>query len=577
MAVDAGWELIGNSPIENIRIPGGYLRWKITKEGFQTAEGAFSSWLSPVLHLTLDSQGAAPPGMVRIPSGRYQFPNAPPVELQDYWLDKCEVTNKQFREFVDQGGYQKRKYWKHPFVKDGRVLSWEQVMAEFRDATGRPGPSTWELGTYPDGRADFPATGVSWYEAAAYAEFAGKSLPTIYHWYKGAVRDGNFSDILRLSNFGGQGPARIGSHQGLGPYGTYDMAGNVKEWCWNQAGSRRYVLGGAWSEPSYMFRERDAQSPFERSATCGFRCAKYSAPLPEALTGPVENLSRDYAKEKPVADEVFRFYQSIYAYDRTDLKAVVEAVDDSSEQWRKEKIGFNAAYGNERVIAYLFLPRNAAPPYQTVIYFPGSSAFLSRSSEDLAVWRLDFVIRSGRALLYPVYKGTYERRTDFDISSSLGSNRNRDLIIQWFKDLSRSVDYLETRQDIDRERLAYYGFSTGAALGPVLTALEPRLKASVLLAGGLNFWRRQPEVDPINFAPRARLPVLMLNGRDDFIFPLATSQIPLFRFLGAPEKDKRHVLFDGGHALPRNLVIKEVLDWLDRYLGPVKTSAASSP
>ncbi len=568
LAVDAGWELIGKAPIENIRIPGGYLRCRITKEGFETAEGAFPGWSSPVLQFTLDPQGATPHGMVRVLGGRYQFRDAPPVELQDYWLDKYEVANKQFKEFVDQGGYQKREYWKHPFVKDGRVLSWEQAMAEFRDATGRPGPSAWELGTYPEGRSDFPASGVSWYEAAAYAQFAGKSLPTIYHWYKAAGL-GLFSDILRLSNFGGQGPARIGSHQGLGPYGTYDMAGNVKEWCWNQTGSRRYVLGGAWNEPSYMFTAPDAQSPFERSATNGFRCAKYAGPLPEALTGPIERLSRDYTKEKPVTDDIFRFYQSIYTYDRTDLKAVVESVDDSSEHWRKEKISFNAAYGNERVIAYLFLPRNAAPPYQTVIYFPGAYALRVRSSENLVdMPQMAFIIRSGRALLHPIYKGTYERRLEDPYP---GPNVLRDRTIQWSKDLGRSVDYLETRKDIDRERLAYYGLSMGASYGPLLTALEPRLKASVLLQGGFSLSRRPPEVDAIHFAPRARIPVLMLNGRDDFIFPVESSQIPMFRLLGTPEKDKRHALFDGGHVLPRMEVIKETLDWLDRYLGPVKT------
>ena len=63
-------------------------------------------------------------------------------------------------------------------------------------------------------------------------------------------------------------------------------------------------------------------------------------------------------------------------------------------------------------------------------------------------------------------------------------------------------------------------------------------------------------------------PVLMLNGRHDYAFPVEQSQVPLFRFLGAPEKDKRHVVLDAGHAPPRQAIIKEILDWLDRYLGP---------
>jgi predicted esterase len=511
--------------------------------------------------------------MVRVPGGPFQLGSAPPVELQEFWLDKYEVTNRDFKEFVERGGYQKREYWKHPFLQNGKELSWEEAMAELRDATGRPGPSTWKLGTYPDGQADFPVHSVSWYEAAAYAEFAGKSLPTIYHWYR-AAGGLIFEDILSVSNFGGDGPARVGSHRGLGPYGTYDMAGNVKEWCWNQAGTRRYILGGAWSEPTYMFAEHDAQSPFGRAATYGIRCAKYSAPPAATLLGAIETLTPDFSKERPVGDDVFRFYQSIYSYDRTDLKAVVESVTET-EHWRKEKITFNAAYANERVIAYLFLPRNASPPYQTVIWFPGIYAQTFKSSDNLGLtFYFDFLPRSGRAVLYPIYKDMYERR----VASGSGlPNVYRDLVIQRSKDLGRSIDYLETRKDIDRERLAFYGYSWGAEEGPVLTAIEKRLKTSVLLAGGLGPGEVPPEVSPVNFAPRAKMPVLMLNGRNDYTYPLESSQVPLFRLLGAPEQHKRHVLFDSGHVPPPIDIIKEILDWLDRYLGPVKTRHSALP
>ena len=139
----------------------------------------------------------------------------------------------------------------------------------FRDKTGRPGPSTWELSNYAEGQADYPVTGVSWYEAAAYAEFVGKSLPTVYHWDE-AAGTWAASDIAPISNFG-KGLAAVGSYRGLGPHGTYDMAGNAKEWCWNISGkgNKRYVLGGAWNEPAYMFTDADAQSPFSRLLNTG--------------------------------------------------------------------------------------------------------------------------------------------------------------------------------------------------------------------------------------------------------------------------------------------------------------------
>ncbi len=347
------------------------------------------------------------------------------------------------------------------------------------------------------------------------------------------------------------------------------MAGNVKEWCWNTTGDRRYILGGAWSDPGYMFSSADAQLPFDRSPTNGFRCVKYTAPVPGEQSTPVERLTRDYSRETPVPDDVFRIYCGFYAYDKTPLNSVIESTDETSPYWRKQKIAFDAAYGHERVAAYLFLPRNAAPPYQTVVYFPSSMALRMPSSGEMEPEVTNFVIRSGRALLNPVYKGTYERR---GTSQERGPNEWRDLVIQWSKDLGRSLDYLETRPDIDRGKVAYYGLSMGSITALPVVAVEDRFQTAVLLAGGLPFSRTPPEVDPINFAPRIRIPVLLLGGRQDFIHPVDSAQVPLLRLLGTPEKDKRHIIFEGGHApLKIQVLIKDILDWLDRYLGPVRT------
>jgi len=103
---------------------------------------------------------------------------------------------------VDTGGYGRRDYWKQPFIRDRHELSWTEGMAFFRDATGRPGPSTWEAGHYPDGKADYPVSGVSWFEAAAYAEFAGRQLPVIAQGYKTEPPDFD-KYVARLSNVSG--------------------------------------------------------------------------------------------------------------------------------------------------------------------------------------------------------------------------------------------------------------------------------------------------------------------------------------------------------------------------------------
>ena len=563
---DSAWEPLGSSPIRNLRLPTGYYRWQIAKKGFSPVEAA-AFYRPPVFRL--DPPASMPSGMVHVSAGTIQLRSVPSVALLDYWLDKYEVTNREFKDFLDRGGYEKKEYWKQPFVQERRAMSWEEAIAQLRDSTGRPGPATWSLGSYPEGQADYPVSGVSWYEAAAYAEFAGKRLPTIYHWYN-AAGVGIFSDILRLSNFGGKGPARVGSYRGLSPFGNYDMAGNVKEWCWNEAGEKRYILGGAWNDPEYLFPEPEARSPFDRSATNGFRCMKTASPPEEALLRPIERVSRDFSKETPVGDDLFRIFRGFYAYDRTPLDARTESTDESAPYWRREKVSYRAAYGDERIPAFLFLPRNARPPYQTVVYFPSATAQLTRSTQNLEIRWIEFVIRSGRALLYPIYKETYERLSP---ESSRGPNFRRDTVVAWSKDLGRSLDYLETRPEIDRGKLAYYGLSMGAIEGVALVALEDRFRAAVFMAGGFRLSRYPPEIDTINFAPRVKTPVILLGGSQDFVVPVETSQKFLFRLLGTPEKDKRHFIFEGGHVPLRiEPLIKEILDWLDKYLGQVRTT-----
>ncbi len=555
---DAEWIFIGQSPLKDFLLPEAFFRWRVTKPGYRTVEAGVGIQ-GPGINFTLDPEGSIPAEMVHVPGGG-------PLHLNDFWMDKYEVTNKEFKSFVDKGGYQNRQYWHQEFAKNGRVLSWEQAMQEFRDATGQPGPSTWEVGAYPRGHDDFPVNGVSWYEAAAYAEFAKKQLPTVHHWERAASQNSIYSDILQFSNFDGRGPVRVGSRQGIGAFGTYDMAGNVKEWCWNAVGTRRYILGGGWSESrAFYIRQQDALSPFDRSPANGFRCVRYpGGALPDELTRPVDD-RREYRTEKPVSDSAFRILQSVYSYDRTELKAVTESTDESSPYWRVERITFDAAYDHQRVIAWLYLPRNAKPPYQTIIFFPAGHSRVVASIDEAEIRRMDFLITGGRAVLFPEYQGTFGRRPQ----NPPGPSGLRDQMIQQCKDFQRSVDYLETRPDIAHDQLGFFGISQGSKMGMIALAVEHRIRAAAIAEAGLWFTTPAPEVDEINFAPRIRIPILMMSGRDDFAFPMETSQVPLFRLLGTPEKDKRHVLFESGHRGPTHEYIKETLDWFDRYLGPV--------
>ncbi len=579
------WESLGKTPIVKLRVPLGDYLWRVVKPG---CAASFFIGEPPVVYppgiydgldlkLKLRPAGGVPPDMVAVPGGRvglgYPLASAPPAKVDDFLIDRHEVTNEDYKKFVEAGGYQNREFWKQPFARGGRTIPWDQGIALFHDATGRPGPAAWEVGDYPKGQEKYPVSGVSWYEAAAYAEFAGKRLPTAYHWTRASQLSSYTPVIAPGGNFHGEGTQPVGSPRALSGFGTTDMAGNVKEWCWNEArGMTRFILGGGFGEPDYMFDHTDVQSPWDRRANFGFRCMKLDASPSAAAVARVDAKTyRDYWNERPVPDEVLRAYTALYAYDKGELNAQVQETA-SVEGWARTKVTFDAAYGRERLAAYLYLPKNTSPPFQTVVYFPGAGAFLEDKPnlENLEQTR-GFLLKSGRALIFPIYKGMYERR-DGHAPWNMATALQRDYIVMWAKDLGRSLDYLETRKDIDSTKVAYFGDSLGASLGGELPAIEKRIKAAILASGGFQLTLKYlPESDPFNFVKHVTIPVLMLNGRYDHTFPLESSQLPLFRFLGTPSNDKKHVIYDDGHgAFPRPAAVRESLDWLDKYLGPVR-------
>jgi dienelactone hydrolase len=494
-----------------------------------------------------------------------------PRDPGTFLMDRYEVTNSDYKRFVESGAYEDPKYWKHPFIMGGRRLAWEEAMKMFVDRTGRRGPATWDVGDFPAGKERYPVAGISWYEAAAYAEFAGKKLPTIYHWDRVAFTWAS-SVIVPFSNLRGDGPREVGSTNGMNRFGVHDLGGNVREWCFNESSrGDRFILGGGWNDPPYAFNDAYAQPPMDRSETNGFRCIKEvgTASDRSGLSEPVVLPFRDFLREPIVSGATFALYLNQYAYDRKPLNSTVESVKEEAD-WTGERITFTAAYGGERMMAYLFLPKKGTPPFQTVMYFPGSGAIHTRSSEKLEIARIDFLLKSGRAVVYPIYKSTYERGDDLHSDYPDESNFWKDHVIMWVKDFRRTIDYLETRDEIDHTKLAYFGVSWGGAMGGIIPAVETRIRATVLLVAGLQFQKSQPEVEALNFIPRIKTPVLMLNGKYDFFFPYGTSQRPFFELLGTPKEDKRIITYDWGHSVPKTQVVKETLLWLDRYLGDVQ-------
>jgi len=595
---DGEWEKLGITPIDGVKLPNlMYYLMRFEKSGYTKVMGVAATSIivgstpADTIFRKLFPEGSIPEEMVYVEDLGDEMTNNFMTEKKGFFLDRHEVTNRQFKEFVNNGGYSNPEFWKQEFIKDGKILSWEEAMAEFVDKSGRPGPATWEASDYPNGQDDYPVSGVSWYEAAAYAEYVHKSLPTISHWGSGfglpigpfkSIYAGMFgSRMLPISNFRGIGPESVNKLQDISCFGAYGMAGNVREWCWNETDVGHVIRGGAWDDATYMYSSLSQLPAFDRSPKNGFRCVSYvdQEKIPESVFEPVElSEDRDFYKEKPVSDEVFTVYKNQFSYDKLPLDGTLDEIDKNQDDWILEKVSFNAAYANERVIAYLYLPRNANPPYQTIIFFPGAYAHWGWEKDlrnsQFTRWYVDYLVKNGYAVMYPVYKGTYERINSKEAIVRGVTHQYTEWLIKWVKDFSRSIDYLETRKDIDTDKIAYYGHSWGARLGAIIPAVEDRIKISILVTGGLG-GRHYPEAEEISYVPRVKTPVLMLNGRYDMYFILEKDVKPFFDLLGTPQEDKLLRLYETDHYVPANEMIKETLNWLDKYFGPVERKTAS--
>ncbi len=319
-AAEPSWKPIGTTPIRNASVPQGVLRWRVEKDGRTTAEDAISS---ASINVQLPPLEGAPDGMVRVSGPRspgVTYVNGetqPTVAFDDFWIDRDEVTNRQYAAFVSAGGYRRPEFWRFPFREaDSGLVPWKEAMTRFRDRTGRPGPATWVLGRFQQGHDDYPVTGISWYEAAAFAVYAGKSLPTLFHWDYVAAHADLISDVIPLANFSGNGALPVGRAQALHRFGTRNLAGNVKEWVFNERSQgKRYILGGAWDEPAYMSTWADARPAWDRKDNFGFRCVRYTHDIPasDPLNRAIPRPERDYARQKPVGDELFAAYTRVFS------------------------------------------------------------------------------------------------------------------------------------------------------------------------------------------------------------------------------------------------------------------------
>lgn len=571
---DTSWTLMGETPLYDHPFPRGVSRIKIEKPGYEDQyDILYNSYgyhdLEEPRHYPLYRTSEMPEGMVHalgFKGNWIRTGNLPEKNVGEFWIDQCEVTNKAYKAFVDAGGYTNPEYWEHPFVDGDDTLTWEAAMERFKDQTRWYGPGNWELGDYDSEKDNFPVSGISWYEAAAFASFAKKELPSIYHWtYLSEIHA--TPEIVKFGNFNKTGPVEVGSNEGITRFGTLDLPGNVSEWVYNSSGALKIIMGGNYLEPPYLYINRFRTSPWTRSELIGFRCMRYiNDTLKQELIQARGGNYRDLSKFEPVSDEAFSIIKDLYRYEKTDLNPRIIATIDTTD-WIQEDILVDVPYENKPMQISVFLPKKSAPPHQTILFFPHDGPLYSNSVKDLPSFfedGLDFFVKSGRAVAFPVYYSTFGR----------GEIEMKDLYT-WKQthvfrviDFQIACDYLESRSDVDQEKLGYAGVSWGGWYAPYMLAIEDRIKLGILVLFGSQMNESPRDIDQLNYLPRVRIPMLLLDGRYDFAFPLESQQV-FYDLLGTPEQDKEWKLYETTHTVPRVDLINESLKWLDKYFGPV--------
>ena len=571
------WIYMGKSPISKIRVPNVRFNLKF-KSGNEEFVERSNYWIlrsgrdyGIPNEITYDKEQFK---LILGGKRSLQFPGLDhysSIEIGPYLISKYEVKNKEYLEFVQNDGYENPTYWEFAIDNDPEFM--RTRVKSFTGKFGKYGPSNWSYGMYPDGQENFPVTGISWYEAMAYANYKNLSIPNVYQW--GSAANLSYSSsFMNNSNFSQNQLINVGSKENSNYNGLYDIAGNVREWIINSLSddsSIKGILGGSLNDEPYYFNDYFGQNSFDRSIGNGIRLVQNLDS--EYKTNETANDQyyvkvRDFLNEENVSDDVFEIFKSQFDYKMSTLNKVEETLDNSFSSFAVDRFTIDAAYDNEKLPGYVFYDKNIEKPYKPIIFFPGSGSIHTNSFENGIENRMkqfSYLLSEGYAIIHPIYKSTFERRDNIKSDYPDETEDYKNAVIRWGKDYKRAIDYIESREDMDISKLSYYGISWGGSIANILLAIDDRVKNSVLYVAGIEFQTCKKEVDKFYYTSRITIPVLMLNGKFDHFFPLETSQIPMFKLLGTPNEDKKHYVYETGHYVPRDELIKLHLEWLQKY------------
>ena len=576
---DSIWNYVGKTPLDSLRVP---RLWSENNFKLKLVNGEFeyigANEEFGFFNISLIQK--LPKGFILKNSKSDVFMNMPGVYLGSnnkipaFGISKTEVSNQQFKTFINSGGYQNPMYWDFPTKINGRQYSFEEGMSLFTDKYGKPGPKNWSYGEYQDGEDEFPVNGVSWFEARAYAKYKSLDLPNIFQWLDAALLSGFTSKLpeIKNSNYNSTRLKNI-NFQSENLNLLPNIAGNVREWIINPHGNdRRSILGGAFNTNEYTFNSFYSLNPTDRSIQNGFRLVKnFANKTEENDSFNIKHIERDFDNEIDVSDEVFEVYKSQFDYPKASLKVKTLEVKSPNQNYSIEKFEMDPPYSSdEKLYGFIISSKEFKKKSVPIIEFPTAGAIFSDKiiiDENLLKSR-KYLLDEGYSLILPVYYNNYDREKPLKSWWPNESEEYKNAIIKIGKDFKRVIDYLETREDLDTKKLSYMGYSWGSVTSNILLAIDDRIKSAAIFIGGLMLQKSRKEIEAHFYLRRIKIPILHIVGKLDGIFEYEDSFLPWNKLIGTPEEDKFIIAIDkGGHGdgISQDIIINNHLELLKKY------------
>ena len=578
---DSVWNYVGIAPIDTIYVPN--LRFendfnlKLVRDDIEYIGEDEESGIFSLRYLDKTPERYIFKNSIK--SERMFFPccDLGEVDIEAFAISKYEVSNIEFKEFVDGGGYENPNFWDFPIIIKGKKYTYENTISNFTDKFGKFGPANWSYGQFPSGRGNFPVSHISWFEARAYANYKGRKLPNLFQWLYSAKLSG--WDLIQLpnldnANFNNYGTVEI-DEQIKGSKLVPNIAGNVREWVTNPDSDFNYsALGGSYNDPTYSFNSYYSLSPFVRTSENGFRLVKSFSKndkIQDNLTIKYDkNYIRDFDKEEDVSDEIFQYYKSQFDFEDYPMDVLLENIPTTERGYKIERFEMDTPYkSDERLFGFIIYKSKFKNNLKPIINYPTAGGLFDKTTENLKKYSIrdsKFLLDEGYAVIFPVYHSTYSRNRTIDTWWPNKSEEYKQTILKIGKDFKRVIDYIETRNEFDISRLSYQGYSWGSVSSNYLLAIDERVKSASIFVGGLMLQKSKKEIEPHIYLRRIKIPILHIVGKSDGFFDHEKSFKPWNKLIGTPEKDKMNIILENtGHGLPKDTIIKYQLEFLKKY------------